>query len=130
MNIKNNYSLKNYNSFGVEAYSRYFSYIGSNDEIKALLEWHNQSELPLLLLGGGSNVLFKQDYQGMTAVIATKGIEVIDEDQYYTYVKVAAGENWHQLVRWSVNNGYGGIENLSLIPGRCCSDSEYWCLWG
>lgn len=117
MNIKNNYSLKNYNSFGVEAYSRYFSYIGSNDEIKALLEWHNQSELPLLLLGGGSNVLFKQDYQGMTAVIATKGIEVIDEDQYYTYVKVAAGENWHQLVRWSVNNGYGGIENLSLIPG-------------
>jgi UDP-N-acetylmuramate dehydrogenase len=117
MNIKNNHSLKNDNSFGIDAKSRYFCQIENNQQINALLEWHQKTDDPLLLLGGGSNILFKNDYQGMTALIATKGIEIVDEDDQYTYIKVAAGENWHQFVRWTVKKGYTGLENLSLIPG-------------
>ncbi len=117
MKIKNNYSLKKYNSFGIDTKSRYFCQINNNQQIEALLEWHQNNQFPLLLLGGGSNILFKNDYQGMTALIATKGIEVTEEDSDYTYIKVNAGENWHQFVRWTVENGYAGLENLSLIPG-------------
>jgi UDP-N-acetylmuramate dehydrogenase len=117
MNIKNNHSLKKYNSFAVEAKSRYFCQIKTNQQIDALLEWRQQSDLPLLLLGGGSNILFINNYQGMTAVIDTKGIEIIGEDSNYTYIKASAGENWHQFVRWTIENGYAGLENLSLIPG-------------
>lgn len=117
MNIQNNYSLKKHNSFGIDAKSRYFFQIENNEQIQPLLEWFQNTDYPLLLLGGGSNILFKNDYQGMTAVIATKGIKVVAEDSEYTYIKVAAGENWHQFVRWTVENGYAGLENLSLIPG-------------
>ena len=117
MDIKKNHSLKNYNSFGIEVKSRYFCQIKNNEQIQALLEWYDNTDIPLLLLGGGSNILFKQDYQGMTAVIASKGIDIIEEDEKYTYIKVAAGENWHQFVRWCVENNYAGLENLSLIPG-------------
>jgi len=117
MKIKNNYALENYNSFGIKVNSRYFCKIEKNVHINALLEWHQQVEHPLLLLGGGSNLLFINDYQGMTAVVAIKGITVVDEDNDYTYIKAAAGENWHQFVRWTVENGYAGLENLSLIPG-------------
>ena len=117
MKIQNNHSLKKYNSFAVEAKSRYFCQIESNDQIDALLEWQQQSDLSLLLLGGGSNILFINDYQGMTAVINTKGITIVGEDSDYTYIKANAGENWHQFVRWTVEHGYAGLENLSLIPG-------------
>jgi len=117
MNIQNNHSLKKYNSFAVEAKSHYFCQIESNDHIDALLDWQQQADLPLLLLGGGSNILFINDYQGMTAVMNTKGISIVGEDSAYTYIKAKAGENWHQFVRWTVENGYAGLENLSLIPG-------------
>ena len=117
MNLQENHSLKHFNSFGIEVTSRYFSHLQSTVDINDVLEWRQQSELPLLLLGGGSNVLFKGNYSGMSAVVMTKGIEVIGEDDDYTYIKAAAGENWHQFVRWTVENGYAGLENLSLIPG-------------
>lgn len=117
MNIQNNHSLKNYNSFGIAAKSRYFCQIKNNQDITALLEWQQQADTPLLLLGSGSNLLFINDYQGMSAVIKTKGITVIGEDNDYTYIKAAAGENWHQFVRWTVEHHYAGLENLSLIPG-------------
>jgi UDP-N-acetylmuramate dehydrogenase len=117
MNIKNNHSLKHYNSFGIDAKSRYFCQIENNQHIDALLEWQQHTETPLLLLGGGSNILFIADYNGMSAVMKTKGIRLIGEDNDYTYIKAAAGENWHHFVRWTVENGYAGLENLSLIPG-------------
>lgn len=117
MKIQNNHSLKKYNSFAVEAKSRYFCQIESNDQIDALLEWQQQFDLPLLLLGGGSNILFLNDYQGMTAIINTKGITIVGEDSDYTYIRANAGENWHQFVRWTVERSYAGLENLSLIPG-------------
>jgi UDP-N-acetylmuramate dehydrogenase len=117
MKIKNNHSLEKYNSFGIKANSRYFCKIEKNAHIDALLEGCQQVEHPLLLLGGGSNLLFINNYKGITAVIANKGITIVDEDDDYTYIKVAAGENWHQFVRWTVENGYAGLENLSFIPG-------------
>ena len=117
MQIKNNHSLEKYNSFGIKANSRYFCTIEKNADIDVLLEGYQQVEHPLLLLGGGSNLLFINDYKGITAVIETKGITIVDEDNDYTYIKAAAGENWHQFVRWTVENGYTGLENLSLIPG-------------
>ncbi|MCK5917966.1 MAG: UDP-N-acetylmuramate dehydrogenase [Cocleimonas sp.] len=117
MNIQKNHSLKKHNSFAIEAKSRYFCQIESEDHIDSLLEWQQHSDLPLLLLGGGSNILFINDYQGMTALINTKGITIVGEDSDFTYIKVNAGENWHQFVRWTVENNYAGLENLSLIPG-------------
>ncbi|RTZ67211.1 MAG: UDP-N-acetylenolpyruvoylglucosamine reductase [Aquificaceae bacterium] len=117
MKIKNNHSLKKYNSFGININSRYFTTIKNDANIDELLAWRKQSDQELLLVGGGSNMLFKNDFQGLTAIIETKGIEIVKEDGEYTYVKVAAGENWHQFVRWTVENGYTGLENLSLIPG-------------
>lgn len=117
MKLKNNHSLKKYNSFGIKANSRFFCKIEKNTDIDMLLEWYQQVEEPLLLLGGGSNLLFVNDYQGITAVIETKGISMVGEDDDYTYIKVAAGEIWHNFVRWTVENGYAGLENLSLIPG-------------
>jgi UDP-N-acetylmuramate dehydrogenase len=117
MKIKNNHSLEKYNSFGIKANSRYFCKIEKNVHIDTLLEWYQQVEHPLLLLGGGSNLLFINDYKGISAVIANKGITIVDEDNDYTYIKAAAGENWHQFVRWTVENDYAGLENLSFIPG-------------
>lgn len=117
MKLNNNISLKNYNSFGIDVKSHYFASIQTENDIDDLLEWRQTSHLPLLILGSGSNVLLKNDYQGLTAVIETKGIKVIREDEHYTYIQAAAGENWHQLVQWTIDNGYAGLENLSLIPG-------------
>ncbi len=117
MKIKNNYSLKKYNSFGIDVNSQYFTVIKNDNDIDDLLVWRQQSKQPLLLVGGGSNILFKNNFLGLTAIIETKGIELIKEDGEYYYVKAASGENWHQFVRWTVENGYAGLENLSLIPG-------------
>ncbi|HIO93178.1 MAG TPA: UDP-N-acetylmuramate dehydrogenase [Leucothrix mucor] len=117
MKIKSNKSLKNYNSFGIDVNSQYFATIKNNADIDELLEWRQTSDHSLLLVGGGSNMLFKNDYQGLSAIIQTKGIELLAKDNEYIYIKAAAGENWHQFVRWTVENGYAGLENLSLIPG-------------
>ena len=117
MKIKKNHSLKKYNSFGININSRYVSHIRNDADIEALLAWRKQSNQKLLLVGGGSNMLFKNNYQGLTAIIETKGITVVKNDDDYTYIKAAAGENWHQFVRWTVKKGHAGLENLSLIPG-------------
>jgi len=117
MEINKNRSLKNLNTFGVKANTKYFAEIHNLDDIHALLEWKMQNDLPALLLGGGSNLLFVNDYQGLTAKICLAGKEVIEADSEHTYISVAAGENWHEFVRWTIAKGYAGLENLSLIPG-------------
>jgi len=113
-----NVSLKPFNTFGVEAKARYFVTIRDDANLTALLtdpQWNDQ---PKFILGGGSNVLFTQDFQGLVINMATQGIELVDEDTRHLWLKVAAGENWHHLVLHCVSQGYGGIENLSLIPGN------------
>ena len=115
--IQKNVSLQPYNTFGVTAFTRYFININSQEDITQLIDWKNQHDLPFLLVGGGSNLLFKDDFPGLVAHIALKGKEIISEDNHATYLKIDAGEVWHDFVRWSIDQGYAGLENLSLIPG-------------
>lgn len=121
MEIIENVALKNLNTFGVEAKANYYGEIHTMDDIADLLDWKAQNEagqkLPNLLLGGGSNLLFKDDYQGLVARVCLAGKDIADEDENHVYVSAAAGENWHDFVRWTVSQGFAGLENLSLIPG-------------
>jgi len=117
MEIINNASLKKLNTFGVNARARYYTEIHNLDDIEALLEWRAQHDIPSLLLGGGSNLLFKKDYDGLVAKICLTGKDMTDQDDNHVYVSAAAGENWHDFVRWTISKGSAGLENLSLIPG-------------
>ena len=116
MQVQQNFSLKNYNSFGIDVYAKYFSIFDSLVELEELLNsMKNESRM---VLGGGSNVLFTQDFEGVILKNEMVGIEVIKEDPIYIYVRAGAGVAWHSLVLFCVNNNFGGIENLSLIPGN------------
>ncbi len=117
MKITKNASLKDLNTFGVDASTKFLTEIHNLDDIESLLEWKIQNNLPTLLLGDGSNLLFKSDFDGLVAKICLAGKDIADEDDDFTYVSVAAGENWHEFVRWLVEQDLAGLENLSLIPG-------------
>lgn len=117
MEINKNASLKDLNTFGIDAKARYLTEIHYLDDIEALLEWKRQNDLPSLLLGGGSNLLFKNDYDGLIAKVCLLGKGIAEEDEDHVYVSAAAGENWHDFVRWTISKGLSGLENLSLIPG-------------
>jgi UDP-N-acetylmuramate dehydrogenase len=111
-----NISLKAFNTFGIDVYARYFSVFNSSEELAETLGSH--SSLPLLVLGGGSNILFSRDYNGLILKNEIRGIELINEDDDHVYVKAGAGENWHQFVSYCISRNWAGIENLSLIPGN------------
>lgn len=113
--IIENISLKPYNTFGIDAKARYFARFGTMDQLKELLHDNPQ---PLLVLGGGSNMLLTQDYDGLVLKNEWMGIEQVGEDDQYIYVKAGAGENWHGFVLHCIANGWAGVENLSLIPGN------------
>lgn len=112
-----NASLKDLNTFGVDASAKFLAEIHNLDDIEALLEWKSQNDLPILLLGGGSNLLFKNNFKGLVAKICLAGKDIADKDDDFTTVSVAGGENWHDFVRWTVEQNLAGLENLSLIPG-------------
>ena len=121
--IEHNVSLKKYNSFGIDATAKYFSTFDSLSSLSELIEWKNdllaKKELSkLLILGGGSNVLFTQNFDGLILKNELAGIEKIKEDNDYVYLKVGAGVNWHSFVMYCIENNLGGVENLSLIPGN------------
>lgn len=116
--VKKNYSLQPYNTLGVEARASRFISIESQEQLKGIINDHRYKKLLKLVMGGGSNILFVGDFDGLVLHIAIKGIEKIKEDEEYVWIKAGAGENWHQLVLHCVEKGWGGIENLSLIPGR------------
>jgi len=115
--IHENVSLKALNTFGIDARARFLVRIESVEELRSVLE-NTQLPSSRLILGGGSNVLFLGDYDGLVLHVAIKGREVSSEDDDFRYITVGAGENWHELVRWTVEQGLGGLENLSLIPGE------------
>ncbi|HNU47762.1 MAG TPA: UDP-N-acetylmuramate dehydrogenase, partial [Bacteroidia bacterium] len=115
--MRENVSLKNLNSFGIEAKARYFIEINSEDELKRFLLQHKKTALPLLVMGGGSNMLFFKDFDGIVLKNNLNGISVVEENETYVKVRVGAGEVWHNVVMWSVEKNLGGLENLSLIPG-------------
>lgn len=116
--IHQNFSLKNYNTFSIEITCKYFAEIFTVEDLQYLIQDVQFANTPKMILGGGSNILFTQNFEGLIIKNSIKGINIIQEDENHVYVKVAAGENWHQLVKYALINNYAGIENLSLIPGQ------------
>ena len=108
-------SLKEFNTFGLDVSAKRFASFSTVEELKSGINQLNGD--PLLILGGGSNVLLTQDFDGLVLKNEIKGIEVIEEDNQHIKVSVGAGENWHQFVMHAIDNNWAGIENLSLIPG-------------
>jgi len=116
--VKQNQSLKPYNTFGLDISAKYFVDANSVDEIIAALSFSHKNKLPVMLLNGGSNMLLTHDLDGLVLKLNLKGIEIVSENENFVQVKVNSGENWHEFVRWTLNNDFGGLENLSLIPGN------------
>lgn len=117
MQILSGYSLKKYHTFGIDVSAQYYTEVNSIAEFKELQQNPVYKSNPLLILGGGSNLLFTKNYTGLVIKNNLKGKEVINQDEDHIWLKVAAGENWHGFVLWCVANNYSGVENLSLIPG-------------
>ncbi|MCZ4694812.1 UDP-N-acetylmuramate dehydrogenase [Ancylomarina euxinus] len=115
--LHENYSLKPYNTFGIKAKADYFFEFDTIDEIKSFLDDNPLDNVKYLILGGGSNLLFTDDYDGLVLHPNIKGIEIVSDNKDSVLVKAGANEDWDELVAWAVTNGYGGIENLSNIPG-------------
>ena len=115
MQIQENISLKPYNTFGIDANARYFAGFSTIEELLQLLTF--DVRLSTFILGGGSNILFTKDCDGIVLKNNIGGIEKINEDHEFIYVKAGAGVNWHQFVLYCIENGWAGVENLSLIPG-------------
>lgn len=118
MIIHENYSLKKSNTFGIDASARYFTELSSVEEIQEILSQQDFSKMQKLILGGGSNLLFTQNFDGIVLKNNLQGIELLKEDADFYYIKAGAGVVWHELVIHCINNNYAGLENLSLIPGR------------
>jgi UDP-N-acetylmuramate dehydrogenase len=113
-----NFSLQPYNTFGIDAKARYFTEVSSVEELLEALNTPATQTLPLLFLGGGSNILLTKDFEGLAIRLNLKGIheDLISENEILVTVK--AGENWHEFVLFCLEKNYGGMENLSLIPGN------------
>ncbi|MGB5943601.1 MAG: UDP-N-acetylmuramate dehydrogenase [Leeuwenhoekiella sp.] len=116
MQIERNASLKAYNTFGIDVNATGFISVETVDELKQALT--SQDFDRKFILGGGSNMLLLNDVDALVIHIGLRGIETVKEDENHIWLKVAGGENWHALVQFCVERNYGGIENLSLIPGN------------
>ena len=116
MHIEEYKSLKPYNTFSIDCGARYFVSIQSINDLKKVLQSKIHSKI--FILGGGSNMLLTQDIDALIIHINLKGIEIISENKHTISLKVMAGENWHDFVKHCINQNYGGLENLSLIPGN------------
>lgn len=120
MQLAHNISLKKFNSFGIDTIAKNFALFNNLEELSELIEKHQSQILQShFVLGGGSNILFtKPVLDEFIIKNEIKGIQLIREDNEHFFVEVAAGENWHQFVLHCIQNGWAGIENLSLIPGN------------
>jgi len=116
MDIQEEISLKPYNSFGIAAKARYFVEINTVEELRQALRLEGYPEK--FILGGGSNMLITGNLNALVLHINVKGIAIVDQDDDHVVLKIMAGENWHDLVLWTLKQGYGGLENMSLIPGN------------
>lgn len=116
MEIHNNFSLKKYNTFGIEARAKHFVDVHSVEELKQVLT-ANPSERKFIL-GGGSNMLLTKDIDALVIHIDLKGKKVLREDDDFVWVESQAGENWHEFVLYTIGQNFGGLENMSLIPGN------------
>lgn len=117
LSLQTDYPLLKLNSFGIDARAQEFLSIEHIAQLHALRANATLAGLPKLILGGGSNLVLSDQVPGLVIKIALAGKEVIGEDDAHVYIRAEAGENWHAFVRWTLEQGYGGLENLSLIPG-------------
>lgn len=114
--LSKNISLKPYNTFGIQSKAEYFSTFDSVEGLNQIIR--SNKDQPLLVLGGGSNILLKSEVVNALVIVnQIKGKTITKETDLEVYVKVGAGENWHEFVLYALQNNWGGIENLSLIPG-------------
>lgn len=116
--VLENISLKKYNTFAIEANTRYFASFGSIQKLMEILKNPKFRKTPRLILGGGSNILFKNDFEGLVLQNNILGINCISEDKETITLQVGAGEDWDDLVAYTVKNNWSGLENLSYIPGN------------
>jgi UDP-N-acetylmuramate dehydrogenase len=116
MEIQNNISLKKYNTFGIEAKAKQFVAVHSTEDLKVILE-ENKAQKKFIL-GGGSNMLLTKDVDALVIHIDLKGKKIIQENEDFVWVESQAGENWHEFVLWTIDQNFGGLENMSLIPGN------------
>ena len=110
-------SLKPFNSFGIDVRAQWFAEAHSDADVREALAYAAAQSLPLLVIGGGSNLLLTQDIQAVVLRMATQGIRVLQDDGVHVVVEAEAGEAWHPFVVWTLEHGFCGLENLSLIPG-------------
>jgi UDP-N-acetylmuramate dehydrogenase len=116
MEIVPNFSLKKYNTFGIEAKAKQFVAVHSVQDLKTILQ-ENKSQKKFIL-GGGSNMLLTKDIDALVIHIDLKGKKIIEENDDFVWVESQAGESWHEFVLWTIDQNFGGLENMSLIPGN------------
>ena len=119
MIIREDFSLQKLNTFGIDVAARHFAEVRTKEEIKELITEKKFSFEAKLILGGGSNILFTKNFNGLVINNLLPDINVIEENDSVAFVKAGAGVVWHDLVLFSIGRNLGGIENLSLIPGPC-----------
>lgn len=117
MTILENFDLKKFNTFHISAHARYFADIPTLADLQEVLSWSREHKIPFMLIGQGSNILFKQDFPGLIIELNIKGKEVLNETSTHADIRAMCGENWHELVRYTLGTNLYGLENLSLIPG-------------
>lgn len=117
MTIQENVSLKPYNTFGIDVKAKAFAEVETVAQLQELLQTPEFERMAKLILGGGSNLLFTSDFEGLVIKNSIKGIELVEENEDNVLVQVYGGENWHEFVLYTIERGWGGVENLSLIPG-------------
>jgi UDP-N-acetylmuramate dehydrogenase len=115
--MQQNISLKPYNTFGIDVNAQYFTAFESSEDLKLVFNNADFKNLPKMVLGSGSNMLLVRDFEGVILKNNCRGIEIINEKENVVFVKTNGGENWHEFVLWCLKNNFGGVENLSLIPG-------------
>lgn len=114
MIFETDFSLQPFNTFGIDALAKQFVAVHSKEELASVLQNHND----IFILGGGSNMLLTKNIDKLVVHVDLKGIEIVDTNDDFVWVKAQAGENWHQFVLYCIEKNYGGLENLSLIPGN------------
>lgn len=117
MTIRENFSLKNHNTFRVDVKARYFIEVFSEEEIRDFIKDPKFKKFSIFIIGDGSNILFTKDFNGIIIKAFVLGRRIIKETDKYILLEIGSGENWQKTVNYAVNNNWGGIENLALIPG-------------
>lgn len=115
--IQENKNLLSFNTFGIDVRAKFYVQVESVEQLQELIQSDLYKKEKLLILGGGSNILFTKDFEGLVVRMSIKGIEIVDETDTHVRLKSGAGVIWHDLVRYCIDHNWGGVENLSLIPG-------------